>query len=105
MFIGKTLNSFRFIWIFLNVFLKIFHTVPVDRFIAVDISEMEESSYSSTKFLTVSIFSSIILVRGGPGSLEGEMSPETINLLITCRGCPTMKIIDIDMVHTKGSIQ
>ena len=37
-------------------------------FIAVDTSEMEELGFSST-ILTVSIFSSIILVRGGPGKL------------------------------------
>ena len=45
--------------------------------------EMEEFGFSSTRFLTVSMFSSIILVRGGPGSLEGKTSPEAINLLIT----------------------
>ena len=39
--------------------------------------EMEELGFSSTKFLTVSMFYSIILVRGGPGTLEA------INLLIT----------------------
>ena len=43
---------------------------------------MEELCFSSTRFFTVSMFSSIILVRGGPGSLEGETSPEAINLLI-----------------------
>ena len=45
--------------------------------------EMEELGFSSIKFLTASMFSSIILVRGGPGSLKGETSPEAINLLIT----------------------
>ena len=45
--------------------------------------EMEELGFSSTRFLTVSMFSSIILVRGGPGSLEGETSPEAMNLLTT----------------------
>ena len=44
---------------------------------------MEELGFSSTRFLTVSMFSSIILVRGGPGSLEVETSPKAINLLIT----------------------
>ena len=77
-----TLDSFRLIWMFLNVFLKIFHTVAIDRFIAVHTSEIEELVFSSTGFLSVSMFSSIILVRGGPGSLEGETSPEAINLLI-----------------------
>ena len=67
--------------IFSNVFLKILHTVPVDRFIAVDTSEIDELGFSSTRFLTVSMFSSIILVRGGPGSLTGETSP--VALLIT----------------------
>ena len=62
---------------------SIFHTVPVYRFITVDTSEMEELRFSSTRFLTVSIFSSIILVLGGPGSLEGETLPEAINMLIT----------------------
>ena len=36
--------------------------------------EKDELSFSSTKFLTVSMFSSFILVRGGPRSLEGEMA-------------------------------
>ena len=44
--------------------------------------EMVELGFSPTKFLTVSMFSSIILVRGAPGSLEGETSPDTIRLLI-----------------------
>ena len=44
---------------------------------------MEELGLSSTRFLIVSMFSSIILVQGGPGSLEGETSPEAITLLIT----------------------
>ena len=47
--------------------------------------EIEELGFSSTMFLIVSMFSSIILDRGGPGRLEGEMSPETINLLITLK--------------------
>ena len=69
---------------FLNVFPKILHTVPpVDRFIAVDTSEMEELGFSSTRFLTVSMFYSIILVLRGAGSLEGKASPEAINQLIT----------------------
>ena len=68
---------------FLNVFLKILHTVPVDRFITVDTSEMDDLGFYSTRFLTVSMFSSIILIRGGSWSLEGETSPEAINLLIT----------------------
>ena len=45
--------------------------------------EMEELGFSYTKFLAASMFSSIILVQGGPGSLEGETSSEAINLLIT----------------------
>ena len=45
-------------------------TVHIDRFIGVDTSEMEELDFSSTRFLTVSMFSSINLVRGGPASLE-----------------------------------
>ena len=45
--------------------------------------EMGESGFYLTKFLTVTMFSSIILVRGVPGRLEGETSPEAINLLIT----------------------
>ena len=45
--------------------------------------EMKELGFSSTRFLTASMFSSIILVRGGPGILEGEMSPKVTNLLIT----------------------
>ena len=45
--------------------------------------EMKESGFSSTRFLTVSMFYSTILVREGPGSLEGETSPEATNLLIT----------------------
>ena len=44
---------------------------------------MEGLGFYSTGFPTVSMFSSIILVRGGAGSLEGETSPEVINLLIT----------------------
>ena len=44
---------------------------------------MEELDFSSFRFLTVSMFSFIIFVRGGPGSLEGETSPEATNLLIT----------------------
>ena len=35
---------------------------------------MEELGLSSTRFLTVSIFSQIILVRGGPESLEGDVT-------------------------------
>ena len=42
---------------------------------------MEELGFCSTRFLTASIFSLLILVRGGPGSLEGEMSTEAINLI------------------------
>ena len=45
--------------------------------------ELAEFSFSSTSFLTVSMFSSMILVLGGPGRLEEETSPEAINLLIT----------------------
>ena len=45
--------------------------------------EIEELGFSSTKFLTVSMFYSIISDLGGPGSLEGESSPEVIKLLIT----------------------
>ena len=56
---------------------------PVDRFIAVDTSEIEELGLSSIRFLTVSMFSSIISVRRGHGSLERETSPEATNLLIT----------------------
>ena len=82
MLIGKTLNSFRFIWILSQCFPQNFPYSTVDRFIAVDTSEMEELRFSSTMFLTVSMFSSIILVRRGPGSLEGETSPEAIDLLI-----------------------
>ena len=44
---------------------------------------MEEFGFSSIEYLTVSMFSSIILFRGGPESLEGDTSPEAINLLIT----------------------
>ena len=44
---------------------------------------MEELGFSLTMFHTVSMFSSVILVRGGPGSLEDETSREAINLLIT----------------------
>ena len=44
---------------------------------------MEELGFSSTRFLTLSMFSSVILVQGGPGRLEGETSLEAINLLIT----------------------
>ena len=90
-----TLDNFRFIWIFLNVFLKIFHTVPVDRFIAVDTSEIEELGFFSSRVLTVSMFSSIILVRGGPGSLGGETSLETINLLITLENCEETDVVII----------
>ena len=50
--------------IFSNVFLKILHTVPVDRFIAVDTSEIDELGFSSTRFLTVSMFSSIFFCSG-----------------------------------------
>ena len=42
---------------------------------------MEELGFSSTRFLYQSMCSSIILARGRPGSLEGEMSP--VNPLIT----------------------
>ena len=66
-----------------NVFLKIFHALPGDRFIAVNTKEIEEFNFCSTKFLTDSMFSTIILVWRGPGSLDRETSPETINLLIT----------------------
>ena len=45
--------------------------------------EMEELGFSSTRFITVSMFSAIILVRGRPGSLERETSMEAMNLLIT----------------------
>ena len=45
--------------------------------------EMVELDFSSTRFLIVSMISSIFFVRGEPGSLEGETSPEIINLLIT----------------------
>ena len=41
--------------------------------------EMEELGFSSTMFLTVSMFSLIILVRGRPGSLDGETSLEFDN--------------------------
>ena len=41
-----------------------------------------ELGFSSTRFLTVSMFSSIIWVQEGPVSLEGGTSPEAINLLI-----------------------
>ena len=34
--------------------------------------EMEELGFSSTRYLTISMFSSIISIRGGIGSLEGE---------------------------------
>ena len=44
---------------------------------------MEELGISLTKFLSVSMFSSIILIREEPGSLEGETSPEATNLLIS----------------------
>ena len=44
--------------------------------------QMDEMDFSSAKFLTVSILSSIILLRGGPGRLVGETSPEATNLLI-----------------------
>ena len=55
----------------------------LDRFIAVDTSVMKELGFSSTRLLTVSMFSSIIFVRGGLGSFKGETSLESINLLIT----------------------
>ena len=42
--------------------------------------EIEELGISSTRFLTVSMFCLIILVRGGPGCLELETSPEAVNL-------------------------
>ena len=45
-----------------NCFNEPVDTVPVDRFIAVDTSKMGELDFSSTSFLTVSMFSSIILV-------------------------------------------
>ena len=83
MLICRTLAVLGLYGYFPNVLFKIFQTVPVDRFIAVDTSEIEELSCSSTRFLIVSMFSPIILVCGGPGNVEGEMSPEAINLLIT----------------------
>ena len=43
---------------------------------------MEELGFSSTRFLTVSMFRLIILVRGRPESLEGETSPVAIKLFI-----------------------
>ena len=46
--------------------------------------EIEELGFYSTRFLTVSImFSRIILVRRRLGSLEEGTSQEAINLLIT----------------------
>ena len=42
--------------------------------------EMEEIFFSNM-LLTESMFFFIILVRGGPGNLEGDTSPEAINLL------------------------
>ena len=78
MLIGKSLDRFRFIWIFSQYFLKLFHTVLVDRFIACDTLEMKELCFPSTRFFSVSI-----LVRGGPESLERQKSPEAINLSIT----------------------
>ena len=44
---------------------------------------MDELDFSLTRFLTALMFSSITLFRGGPGSLEGETSPEAVNMLIT----------------------
>ena len=58
----------------LTVFLSTVFTSPGRAFVGL---EMKELGFSSTRFLTVSIFSSIILVQGGPESVEG---PEAINL-------------------------
>ena len=45
--------------------------------------EIEELGFSSTRFFTVSMFFSIILVRRGPRGLEGETPAEAIHSLIT----------------------
>ena len=59
--------------------------------------EMEELGFSSTRFFTVSMFSSIILVRGRPEILEEETSTEAINLLITLerRHCEEADVVTI----------
>ena len=58
---------------------------------------MLELSFFSTRFITVSMFSSINLVQGGLGNLEGETSAEATNLLITLdrRNCKEVDIVTI----------
>ena len=48
--------------------------------------EMEQLGFSSSRFLTVSMFSSIILVTEGPGSLQEGTSSNAINLSIKSLG-------------------